>query len=242
MKVLFLVVFLFSNVAYGQVKFHIVDNLNSCRKDFSLKLCESGEYNCFKFYKKGSDYVKWDEAFKNEKIRALVQKINRRDNLIFRNACIALPDDITKDELFYAPFKKEIDDKEKHIIVDLNKLAFGAYKDGKLVFWGAANGGVGRCKETGKFNCKTPIGEHQVYEIKKGASRSSLYPVECNDKKKCGVVVYNLIKFSGPVGVHGSKSLVGGNVSHGCIRVFRNDSKYIINFVKIRAKIIVLPY
>lgn len=244
-------IFLLSNVCYADISFIPVNNYKKCRQDFAVKLCKQmpETYGCYKFHKKGKQYISWEEAFEKfgDRVKVLVQKINRRNNTIWLNHCIAIPKDLNKAELDYAPFPLTNNKyKEKTIIVDLGQLAFGAYENGKLIIWGPANGGVGKCKETGKYTCKTPVGEWKVYEIKKGFRRSSLYPIECKNKKICGHPYYNVVKF-GPhfEALHGENNghVPGVNISHGCTRIFKEDSKFLANsFAEIGTKVIVLPY
>ncbi|MFA5048264.1 MAG: L,D-transpeptidase [Patescibacteria group bacterium] len=247
----FLIVFLISSICFAQ-NFHM-DTLASykkCRQDFAVKLCRLNpdKYRCVRFYKDRQKYVTWDEIFgtSGERVKQMVQKVNRRNTLIWINHCIALPFNLSKDELEFSPFPKTSADNEKFITVDLGKLAWGAYKDGRLVKWGVANGGIGKCKETGKNTCKTPAGEWKIYEIKKGFQRSSLYPVECINKKECGHPYYNVMKFGlHGEALHGEKEghVPGANISHGCVRIFKKDSKWLIeNFIELGTKVFVEPY
>jgi len=242
---IFSLIFLISNICSAQeIKITAVKSFKNCRNDFALKLCkaEPNIYSCFRFSKKGQDYLTWNEIFPNERIRTLAQKINRRNNIIARNHCVVVPD-LGKDEMFYSPFPQNINDKEKQIIVDLNILAFGAYKDGKLVFWGPSNGGMGKCKETGRYECKTPVGEHRVLSKSGAITKSSLYPVECENKKICGHPLFWAVQIAKDgTKIHGDKNLPGVNASHGCSRVFREDAEKINNFVELGTKIIVLLY
>lgn len=252
-KVIFISLIFISSISYGQeLRIIPVNNLKSCRKDFAVKLCklEPNTYRCFKFNKQGKEYLLWNEIFDNERIRVMAQKINRRNSLVWKNHCIAVPFDLSKDEMEFAPFNKKLFpdfklnfDGMKIIVIDLNKLSWGAYSGLNLIKWGAANGGVGKCKETGKNNCKTPIGCWKVLEKKKSFSRSTLYPVECKDKKVCGHPLFNAIKFhSSGTEIHGDKNVPGSNISHGCVRVFIKDSKWLHNFVEIGTTICVYKY
>lgn len=227
-----------------------------CRKDFAIKQCTSypNKYRCVKFYKDGQQYVTWDEIFgaSGERIKVLVQKINRRNTLIWRNHCIALPYDLSKTEMDFSPFDKKMFsqpvqdmEKVKTIVVDLKQLAWGAYYGNNLIKWGPANGGIGKCKETGKMTCKTPTGSWKIYEIKRGFQRSDLYPVDCKNKKICGHPYFNVIKF-GPryEALHGEKDghVSGANISHGCVRIFKNDSKWLVDFVEKGTTVLVYNY
>lgn len=242
---------LICNICYADMNIIPVINYKSCRQDFAVKLCKKypDTYSCFKFRKKGQDYITWEEAFRTsgERVKVLVEKTNRRNSLIWRNHCVAIPNDLSKNELIYAPFPLNINNKEKHILIDLNQFAWGAYLGGKLLNWSIANGGAGICKETGKYECKTPAGEHYIYKIKRGFARSSLYPVKCENKKECGHPYFNPIFFGKSKGeaIHGEYNghIFGENVSHGCVRTDKKSSMWLVdNFVEIGTKVIVLKY
>ena len=225
--------------------------------DFANRICmeHPRDYMCvtIKIPRKAKrQYLEWAEKFPNHRTRRLVMMVNRRNTLLWSGHVIALPMLFEDDLLAYAPFPREKSwVGPKHVVIDLNQLAWGAYEPisssrARLVRWGPANGGSKRCKETGRLECKTPVGTWQVYEIKKGFARSSLYPVECSDKKKCGHPYYNVMKF-GPhfEALHGERAghVPGANVSHGCVRIFREDSDFLINhFVEIRTMVVVLGY
>jgi len=247
--------FLASNLCYAGIYQLNVISLKKCRQDFAVKLCKTQPliYDCYRFRKTKAEYVTWQEAFENEKNKdrliTILQKVNRRNTIIWPNHCIAIPKDIAnRDEMLYTPFNKYLPDtKEKIIIVDLNIFAWAAYQNHKLLKWGSAVGGIGRCKETGKYECKTPVGIWKVIRKGPAVSKSQLYPVECEDKSICGHPLYHLIQFH-PNGseIHGDKTIGTGmgNISHGCVRVHREDSKWLNKeFAETNKTIIkVLPY
>lgn len=248
-KISFLIIILISNTCFA-FDFHMdtMVSYKTCRKDFAVKQCSlyPDKYRCVKFYKDGQPYVTWDEVFKTigERAKVMVQKINRRNTLIWRNHCIALPYNMSKNEMDFSPFSLINNNNKKFIIVDLGILAWGAYRDGKLVKWGIANGGIGKCKETGKNTCKTPIGEWEILEKKGPFSRSTLYPIDCGNKNVCGHPVFYIMKFhASAASIHGDKNIPGSNISHGCVRVLKQDAKWLSQeFAEIGTKVIILPY
>jgi hypothetical protein len=133
--------------------------LGKCRKDFSVKLCKEqpNSYKCVKFRKGNKLYLTWEEIYGNGIARDLMQKFNRRNTIIWRHHCLAIPFIIPIDN--FSPMSQyDIKYQEKTIVINLKQLAWGAYQYGKLINWGLANGGIGRCKETGLVQCKTPVG------------------------------------------------------------------------------------
>lgn len=225
-----------------------VTNLEKCRKDFAHRLCneQPNLYKCQKVIipkNKKEKYVHWEELYSQEDVRYFIQKINRRNTLIWSNHCIAIPLNSTISKMEIAPFAQDTKEKDKLVVIDLYNLSWGAYNKGKLINWGIANGGMGICKETGRMECKTPIGEWFIKEKRK-YSKSTLYPVECSNKKKCGHPLRWFQIFGNKSeGLHGEYHLLGSNVSHGCVRITIEDAKWLFNeFVEIGTKIIVLDY
>jgi len=118
------------------------------------------------------------------------------------------------------------------IFINLQTHQWIAYDYNKLqiINSGIALGGMGICKETKLPKCFSPKGIFNIY-AKYKIKRSDKYPIECNNKKLCGAKMYNMVKF-GPKGegIHSSDVLFPKkpiNISHGCIRVSKEDSKWI---------------
>jgi len=222
--------------------------------DFALRLCKEQPqiYKCVKIKVKSTKrpYYEWNELFPNKLEMRVLVKINRRNTLIWNGHTIAVPRVFDLDSLAYSPFPKQKSWKRsKHLIVDLKQLAWAAYEpieNGavKLVAWGAANGGSKRCKDTGLMRCKTPVGTFHIIELGGAGKRSDLYPLDCYDKQKCGHPMPFYFKFVNTgEGVHGNKWLVGNNASHGCVRIFTYDAKFLNKeFVFVGMPVIVEEY
>lgn len=207
---------------------------------FAKRLCaeQPNNYMCVTVRIKGAkrQYAEWTEKFPNPVTRRIAMLINRRNTLIWNGHTIALPMVFTNDILDYAPFPRE---KAwfgpKHVVVDLNKLAWAAYEPipgqnlrARLVRWGVANGGSKICKETGRLECKTHPGTHAVLKLHNASKRSDLYPVDCANKKSCGhPMPYYMPFHRDGTGLHGDKWLVGRNASHGCVRMMVEDARWL---------------
>jgi hypothetical protein len=217
--------------------------------DWAVKLCKEqpNRYSCAHYgVRRKPPYISWKELFPYSDIRLLIA-LNRRNTLIWNNHIIVTPkelfDDI--DYLSHAPFRKAVDMKErKFIVVDLNKLAWAAYDNGKLINWGPANGGSKRCKETGLLKCKTHTGVYFILRLDKVGKRSDLYPIDCKDKRKCGhEMPYFMLFHPDGSGLHGDRWLVGRNASHGCVRLIKEDAKWINKkFAYVGMPIIIMDY
>ena len=219
----------------------------SLASPYSDKVCKSGQVPenvvCEKLSTKKIANT-WEEIFPNKNELALVQRLNRSNTTLWKGRFIILPKDKSDlDVMHYSPFPLVLSppiaehfSKENLVVVDLDNLAWGAYDEkGTLARWSVANGGRGLCPETGKYECYTPTGTFKV--VRKGNywTRSKLYPVECANKKKCGFRMFYYMGF-GPKGegIHGAKNLPGFNASHGCVRSFTADVKWLnTSFLKV---------
>src|SRR5438045_878280 len=97
-------------------------------------LCAYSEYKCLTLDRGES----WERLFPNPEQRDLVQRINRTSNYLWAGKVIAVPRDFSHLTILdIAPFAHKIETNEKQIIVDQDKLAWGAYDaQGLLVHWG----------------------------------------------------------------------------------------------------------
>lgn len=131
------------------------------------------------------------------------------------------------------------------IVVNLNNFQWLAIdQQGNIIREGMAAGGRSICPENRK-SCKTPSGTFQVVAVyKRKFKRSDLYPVDCKRKKRCGAKMYHFTKFThSGLGMHGSDTLLQyKHLSHGCIRVSKEDALWINSNSSIGTTIIVIPY
>jgi L,D-transpeptidase ErfK/SrfK len=147
---------------------------------------------------------------------------------------IAVPRNIDPGPVAYSPFPvRKAWTGGRHLVVDLNVLAWGAYdnaggNEAVLVRWGPANGGSKICSDTHMNRCKSPVGERRILRLYGRWKKSDLYPLDCADKGKCGARMpwYMKLVHSGE-GPHGYAQLPGWNASHGCLRVTVDDARWI---------------
>lgn len=183
----------------------------------------------------------WEKLFPNEEQRDVVMRLNRINIRLHPGLRIAIPKDLENTDLFaVSPFELRIDPPQQNqIIVDLNKLAWGAYdRDGNLVFWGPASGGKDFCPDIGK-GCHTTTGNFRIQRKQYAGCISSVFPIEWEG----GAPMPFCMHFNGGYALHGSYDVPGYNASHGCIRMFINDARWLNeNFAKVGTRVIVLPY
>lgn len=189
---------------------------------YGAKLCKNDEiYTCYKV-KRGDS---WTKLFPNEDQRDLIMRINRTNNPIYSGMILAVPKDKNNslDPLDYAPFNRQIEPPgEKIIIVSLDKLAFGAYNnDGELTYWGPISAGKGYCPDLGR-GCHTARGHFKIYRKLGAGCVSSKFPIGHG-----GAPMPYCMFFNGGFALHGSYDVPGYNASHGCVRLFVKDAKWL---------------
>jgi lipoprotein-anchoring transpeptidase ErfK/SrfK len=191
-------------------------------KSYGNKVCANdSEYHCYTV-KRGDS---WTKLFENPDERDLVMRINRINTELERGQKIAIPNHLAEDSnmLNYAPVSKQIDAPgKKTIIVSLSKLAFGAYNaDGTLAYWGPVSGGKGYCPDI-RRGCHSPIGDFAIYSKQGAYCKSTKFPVG-----RGGAPMPYCMFFHNGFALHGSYDVPGYNASHGCIRLFVNDAKWL---------------
>jgi len=215
--------------------------------DWAIKLCKDqpSRYDCARYrVRRKPPHITWSEMFSNAYLTKIMIAINRRNTLIWNNHILAMPKNWSESYINHAPFLHNVEQYDKHIVVDLKQLAWAAYDQGKLIDWGPANGGMKRCKETGLMKCKTHTGLHFVLRLDGPGKKSDLYPPECEDKKKCGhPMPYYMPFHRDGTGLHGNKWLTGRNSSHGCVRLLKEDARWLNKeFVEVGTPVMVLDY
>lgn len=199
-------------------------------KYYGAALCNLPQYNCHTV--QGRDT--WKRLWPDETQRDLVQRINRTDNRLHRGQKLAVPVDIANKTLFdVSPFPAIIKQQDlKLIVVDQEKLAWGAYKKtGQLVKWGPISSGQDYCRDIGR-SCNTITGTFYVFNKKSVNCRSNAFPVGRGGSR----MPYCMFFYKG-YALHGSFDVPGHRDSHGCVRMFIRDAKWMNhNFIDIPTK------
>ena len=114
---------------------------------------------------------------------------------------------------------------EKTIYVSQQKLAFGAYdENGELVWWGPLSPGSGHCKGIAGA-CHTPTGSFRIIRKQDVDCMSSVFPR--NDGEIGGAEMPYCMHFFLGYALHGSDVLPGYPASHGCVRLFIDDARWL---------------
>lgn len=182
---------------------------------FGKGLCKHPDFYCAK-----ANTTSWEHAFPDPIQRDIVQKVNRTYNRLWRGKILAIPKDLENITLLdVAPFPTALKlTGERRIIVDQEKLAWGAYDEqGKLINWGPISSGKDYCADIGR-QCTTQTGEFRIFSKQDEGCRSRTF----DDAK----MPYCMFFYKG-FALHGSHDIPGHRASHGCVRLFTRDAKWL---------------
>lgn len=187
---------------------------------YAEQLCNQPHFHCIDA-PKGQ---KWKDLWPNDEQRHLIMKLNRMNTGLRTGIKIVVPNDLEHTTLLdVAPFPKEIPATgEKLIKADLSVLAWGAYDaDGKLLKWGPVAGGKDFCPDI-QAKCRTVTGTFKIQRKGDAKCKSHTYPVD-----NPGAPMPYCMFFHGGYAMHGSGEVPGYNASHGCVRMWVDDAKWL---------------
>jgi hypothetical protein len=197
---------------------------------FGTGLCNYADYECIKV----SPGQTWENLFPDEQQRDVVQRLNRSYNNLWAGKVIVIPRNLTQKTLLdFSPFPLSVKpDGEKQVIVDQDKLAWGAYdRDGKLVKWGPISSGRDRCPDAAR-SCRTMTGIFRFFSKENERCRSNVYPIG-----RGGAKMPFCMYFHKGFALHGSPDIPGFRASHGCVRMFTRDAEWLNhNFVELSSE------
>ncbi|MCX7090378.1 MAG: L,D-transpeptidase [Legionellales bacterium] len=191
-------------------------------------LCTYPDYTCITV-KRGDT---WEKMFPDERERDLVQRVNRTYNRLTLGQIVVVPKLLaTATLLELAPFPHNIADTERQIIIDQDKLAWAAYdEEGQLVKWGPIASGRDKCSDSAS-SCRTLIGVYRVFSKEDSHCKSDVFPIG-----RGGAKMPYCMYFHKGFALHGADDMPGFRASHGCVRLFTEDAKWLnLNFVETSA-------
>ncbi|WP_242604546.1 L,D-transpeptidase [Legionella fairfieldensis] len=193
---------------------------------YGSALCNYPQYQCIKV----SRGQNWEKLFPDPYQRDLVQRLNRTYNRLQSGKIIAIPRHIEAINLLdLSPFQLKISPStEKQIIVDQDKLAWAAYDEqGQLVKWGPISSGQDKCSDSNR-SCLTLTGIFRVFSKENEHCVSNAFPEGIG-----GAKMPFCMFFHKGFALHGSDDIPGHRASHGCVRLFVQDAKWLNeNFVQ----------
>lgn len=186
---------------------------------YGSQLCKEEGYSCYKT-KRGDS---WSSLFPDERQRDLVRRVNRMNVSLPRGITIAIPNNLEADFMEYSPFPAHGEATgTRYIEVSKSKLAFGAYdENGDLQYWGPVSTARGYCPDL-HHGCHTPSGVFAIYSKGGAGCVSNKFPLG-----RGGAPMPYCMFFNGGFALHGSYDVVGYNASHGCVRMYIEDAKWL---------------
>lgn len=194
------------------------------QKRFGESLCNTPDYICLKI--KANDT--WDDLFPNPEERDIIKRVNRMNIRLRAGMIIAVPKNIDRLSIYdVSPFPRYINsDGEKTIYVSQQQLAWAAYDEqGELIWWGPISSGSGRCGAA-DGHCLTPTGLFRIIRKQDIDCISTVFPRNADGTVGGAIMPYCMHFFRG-FALHGSETLPGYRDSHGCVRMFIEDARWL---------------
>lgn len=204
--------------------FFIITSPSLCANGrFAETLCDDPNYFCMEVQAGDT----WDNIFPEQEIKDLVMRVNRMNTRLKKGMILAIPKHLDRVGILdVAPFPKHIQaDGEKLIYVSQKKLAWGAYDEqGELLWWGPISAGIGVCRAPG--GCTTPVGMFRVIRKQDADCISTAFPRR-EDGDNGGAEMPYCMHFFRGYALHGSEEVPGYQASHGCVRLFTQDARWL---------------
>lgn len=189
-------------------------------KYYGGHLCAYSEFRCIKVNRGDT----WAKLFPNKRNREIVKRLNRMNVSLRYRRWIVIPTSLGKvSHLDMSPFPDKVKASGKRlVVVNLGLHAFAAYnEEGRLIHWGPVSGGKGWCPDVRQY-CNTAVGVFRVIHKQGPKCISEKYPVETAGGAPMPYCMHYYRGFA----LHGS-TLPGFHASHGCIRLFKDDAKWL---------------
>lgn len=187
---------------------------------YGYQFCHSSDYTCIAV-KPGDT---WTSLFPDPHKRDVVMRLNRMNIPLRYGMRLAVPRYDRVNYWSISPFPPAISPMpSKAVIVSMQRLAWGAYEpSGRLVAWGPISAGQSWCSDTSR-ECKTVLGTF-TFNHKRGADCiSGAFPVG-----EGGAPMPYCMFFHQGYALHGGPAEVPGfNASHGCVRLFVDDARWL---------------
>lgn len=191
---------------------------------FGESLCNSPDYTCITI-KPGES---WESLFPSPEELDIIKRVNRMNINLRSGMIIAVPKNIDRLSIYdVSPFPRYIEsDGEKTIFVSQQQLAWGAYDEkGELIWWGPISSGSGHCR-TIDGHCVTPSGSFRIIRKQDIDCISTVFPQNA-DGSVGGAPMPYCMHFMRGFALHGSDTVPGYRASHGCVRMFIEDARWL---------------
>jgi hypothetical protein len=203
----------------------MVFSIQSHAATYGATLCHSAGFICYRV--RSGDT--WQKLAPDLQQRDLLQRINRMNINPIPGTYIAMPVDMTDMTIYdVSPFPRYISAPGvRTIYISQKELAWGAYDpQGNLLWWGPISPGKPYCPDV-KKSCSTPNGSYFVQRKGSIDCQSSQFPLRNKDGSKGGAPMPYCMHFWGGYALHGSTDVPGYAASHGCVRMFTQDARWL---------------
>lgn len=190
-------------------------------KRYAQSLCDKPDYFCMKI-KRGQS---WHSLWPDPEQRDIVRRVNRMNTRLHPGLTIAVPKNLERLTVYdVSPFPRYVESTgEKTIYINQKELAWGAYDEqGELVWWGPVSVGKNYCGDVPGGDCGTPNGSFRVIRKQGIECISSAFP-----KPNGGAPMPYCMHFYRGFALHGSPIVPGRPDSHGCVRMFTEDARWL---------------
>lgn len=192
---------------------------------FGETICKSVDYVCMKI-KSGES---WESLFNSPEESDIIKRLNRMNVRLRPGMVIAVPKNIDRLSIYdISPFPRYIESNgEKTIFVSQKQLAWGAYDEqGELIWWGPISSGSGHCGAA-DGHCLTPTGSFRIIRKQDIDCVSTVFPRNNADGSVGGAIMPYCMHFMRGFALHGSEVVPGYRDSHGCVRMFIEDARWL---------------
>ncbi len=210
-------------ILYAMIFLFPAENAYSTTR-YGEQLCKNEGYHCLRITSTDS----WDDLFPTLEQQDLVKRINRMNVMLKPGMVIAVPHHLENLSVYdISPFPRYIEPTgEKTIYINQDELAWAAYDEqGELVWWGPLSSGSGHCSHI-DGHCQTPSGEFRVIRKQDFDCVSTAFP-QSADGFDGGAEMPYCMHFYRGYALHGSETVPGYRASHGCIRMFIEDARWL---------------
>lgn len=199
-------------------------HISAATQRFGETLCHNAEYSCLKVMEGDT----WDSLYPDLREQDIVKRVNRMNISLKEGIILAAPKNLENLTIYdVSPFPRYIEPTgEKEIFVSQKQLAWGAYDEqGELVWWGPISSGSGNCPSI-DGHCLTPTGSFRIIRKQDIDCISTVFPVRANGMSG-GAEMPFCMHFLTGTALHGSDTLPGYRASHGCVRMFIEDARWL---------------
>jgi len=167
----------------------------------------------------------WFKLWPDPRKREMMMKLNRTNVALNYRGWLLVPNDLNHTSWNQlSPFPMHRDTHGHALLyVNLSLFAFAAYdKEGNLVRWGPATGGRAYCSDLHR-SCASATGVYRIYKMGGADCKSNEFPLKSHGGAPMPYCMHYFQGFA----IHASTLMGFVNRSRGCVRLFKDDAKWL---------------